>query len=79
MGTQDRLDDRVNLLAKMIIATDTNDSKACGLGKLGKFNNLVKNCLNCQSSEDCIIWLEQYPISANAPSFCPNAKLLNKE
>ena len=79
MDTIDQLDHRLKMMGKMLRATERSLSEASGLGKLGKLNAMANNCLECQSSKACETWLKQDQIAVNAPSFCPNAKLINRQ
>ncbi len=72
------IDKRLAMMGQMMKATDTDLSTAASLNKLGRYNEMVSNCLDCPSPEACEEWLAAKPKHANAPGFCPNAKHLNR-
>jgi hypothetical protein len=77
MGLIKKMDQRLELMGKMMRQTQFDLTKSNDLSLDQSYKKSVFKCLNCTSERQCRQWLDTSKEITEAPDFCPNAGEFN--
>ena len=77
MGLITKMDQRLELMGKMMRQTQFDLTKSNTLNLDQSYRKSVFKCLNCTSESQCRQWLDASKETTEAPDFCPNADEFN--
>jgi uncharacterized protein DUF6455 len=74
----DRLNERAELMGKMLDTIGALDNIPTVMQTDSELRSAAIRCINCRDIETCKTWLKDHPEgAAKAPPHCPNATLFN--
>lgn len=62
--------------SEMIVQLDVDTGKLVRRRAGAAYAEARERCLNCSHTRECLPWLDARQTGRSAPSFCPNASLL---
>jgi hypothetical protein len=68
-----RIDERAEMMGRMMQVVGVNDFADTGLALESQLRTAFFRCQACRASGECQDWLTEHEVAAEAPSFCPNA------
>lgn len=78
MNWMDRLNERAELMGKMLDTIGALNDMPTDLRMDSELRSAAVRCINCRDIEACKTWLQDHTHGASkAPSHCPNASLFN--
>lgn len=78
MNWMDRLNERADLMGRMLDTIGAMKQMPVGLHSDAALRSAAHRCINCSETEACRVWLDQHPDGADRPlPECPNAQLFN--
>lgn len=72
----DKMNERANLMGRMLNTIGAMDSMPEGMSAAGDLRLATSRCMNCEHADICVVWLKDHQDGADQPlDLCPNASL----
>lgn len=73
MSLLSRMDDRTELMGRMMRTVGVEQYAATGLALERELRTAFFRCQGCRAADECKVWLDGRDEGAAPPAFCPNA------